>query len=34
LILGAKEKEFGADSCQKYKDLIQKYLVQGFMPKI
>jgi len=26
--LGAKEREIGADSCQKYEDLIQKYLVQ------
>jgi len=26
--LGAKEREIGADSCQKYKDLILKYLVQ------
>jgi len=26
--LGAKEREIGADSCQKYEDLIQKYLMQ------
>ena len=26
--LEAKEREIGADSCQKYEDLIQKYLVQ------
>jgi len=32
--LGAKERRVGADSCQKYEDLIQKYLMQGFMPKI
>jgi len=32
--LGAKESRIGADSCQKYEDLIQKYLAQGFMPKI
>jgi len=24
----SKRKEIGADSCQKYEDLIQKYLVQ------
>jgi len=24
----AKERRIGADSCQKYEDLIQKYLVQ------
>jgi len=29
LSLGAKERRIGADSCQKYEDLIQKYLVQG-----
>jgi len=34
LSLGAKERGFGADSCQKNKELIQKYLLQGFMPKI
>jgi len=28
LSLGAKERRIGADSCQKYEDLIQKYLVQ------
>ncbi|KEH41935.1 hypothetical protein MTR_1g057770 [Medicago truncatula] len=28
LSLGAKERRFGADLCQKYEDLIQKYLVQ------
>jgi len=28
LSLGAKEKRIGADSCKKYEDLIQKYLVQ------
>jgi len=27
LRLGAKERRIGADSCQKYEDLIQKYLV-------
>jgi len=27
LSLGAKERRFGADSCQKYENLIQKYLV-------
>ncbi|KEH22620.1 hypothetical protein MTR_7g056110 [Medicago truncatula] len=32
--LGAKERIIGADSCQKYEDLIQKYLVQRFMSKI
>jgi len=32
--LGAKERRIGADSCQKYEGLIQKYIVQGFMPKI
>jgi len=32
--LGAIERRIGADLCQKYEDLIQKYLVQGFMPKI
>jgi len=28
LSLGAKEIRIGADSCQKYEDLTQKYLVQ------
>jgi len=28
LRLGAKERRFEADLCQKYEDLIQKYLVQ------
>jgi len=28
LSLGAKERRIGVDSCQKYEDLIQKYLVQ------
>ena len=28
LSLGAKERRIGADSCQEYEDLIQKYLVQ------
>ncbi|AES78514.1 hypothetical protein MTR_7g032680 [Medicago truncatula] len=28
LSLRAKERRFGADLCQKYEDLIQKYLVQ------
>jgi len=28
LSLGAKERRIRADSCQKYEDLIQKYLVQ------
>jgi len=28
LRLGAKERRIGADSCQKYEDLIQKSLVQ------
>jgi len=28
LSLGAKERRIGANSCQKYEDLIQKYLVQ------
>jgi len=32
--LGAKERRIGADSCQKYEDPIQKYLVQRFMSKI
>jgi hypothetical protein len=32
--LGAKERRIGAYSCQKYEDLMQKYIVQGFMPKI
>jgi len=32
--LRAKERIIEADSCQKYEDLIQKYLVQGFMSKI
>jgi len=27
LRLGAKERRFGADLCQKYEDLIKKYLV-------
>ena len=30
----SKERIIGADSCQKYEDLIQKYMVQGFMSKI
>jgi len=34
LSLGAKERIIGADTCQKYEDLIQKYMVQGFLPKI
>jgi len=33
LSLRAKEMIIGADSCPKYEDLIQKYLVQGFMSK-
>ena len=28
LSLGAKIRRIGADSCQKYEDLIQKYLVE------
>jgi len=28
LSLGEKERRIGADLCQKYEDLIQKYLVQ------
>jgi len=28
LSLGAKERRIGADLCQKYEDLIQKYLGQ------
>jgi len=32
--LGAKERRIEAYSCQKYEDLMQKYIVQGFMPKI
>jgi len=32
--LGAKERRIGAYSCQKYEGLIQKYMVQVFMPKI
>ena len=28
LSLGGKERKIGADSCQKYENLIQKYLVQ------
>jgi len=28
LSLGAKERRIRADSCQKYEDVIQKYLVQ------
>jgi len=32
--LGAKERRIGAYSCQKYEDLMQNYIVQGFMPKI
>jgi len=34
LSLGAKERTIGADSCQKYEDLIQKYLVQKVMSRI
>jgi len=34
LSIAAKDRGIGADSCQKYEDLIQKYVVQGFMPKI
>jgi len=34
LSLGAKERIIRAVSCQKYEDLIQKYMVQGFMSKI
>jgi len=30
LSLGTKERIIGADSCQKYEDLIQKYMVQGY----
>jgi len=34
LSLGTKERIIGVDSCQKYEDLVQKYLLQGFMSKI
>jgi len=34
LSLGSKERIIGVDSCQKYEDHIQKYLVQGFMSRI